>query len=144
MFTNTKKGVIIYTDQNKSETNPGGNRYEVQQKSNHEKSMGNQERKCKKYFFIMFKDGMGKDIREKMIAKLDLGSLLTARGELATDEVECLVGLIFSSAIGDYREKSNWAKKLNEKKNDCSASLDLYIQTESLKEMTLAERLTGL
>ena len=55
MLTNTKKGVIIYTDQNKSETNPGGNRYEVQQKSNHEKSMGNQERKCKKYFFIMYK-----------------------------------------------------------------------------------------
>ena len=143
MFTNTKKGVIIYTDQNKSETNPGGNRYEVQQKSNHEKSMGNQEN-AKNIFSLCLKMAWAKDIREKMIAKLDLGSLLTARGELATDEVECLVGLIFSSAIGDYREKSNWAKKLNEKKNDCSASLDLYIQTESLKEMTLAERLTGL
>ncbi len=99
---------------------------------------------AKNIFSLCLKMAWAKDIREKMIAKLDLGSLLTARGELATDEVECLVGLIFSSAIGDYREKSNWAKKLNEKKNDCSASLDLYIQTESLKEMTLAERLTGL
>lgn len=71
---------------------------------------------AKNIFSLCLKMAWAKDIREKMIAKLDLGSLLTARGELATDEVECLVGLIFSSAIGDYREKSNWAKKLNEKK----------------------------
>lgn len=60
-----------------------------------------------------------KDIREKMIAKLDVDNLLTERGDLdmnTVDDMENLMGLSFLGCTGSYREKTDWAKKLHAKK----------------------------
>lgn len=131
---------IIYTDQNKSKTNSGGNGYEVQQKRDYEKSMGDQERECEQHFRIVLENGVGnrkkaaeekelpelqgsvkqiawaKDIREKIIAKLDMGNLLTNRGELMTEWAEDFMGRKFLLTCVTFLDKTDWAKKLTEKK----------------------------
>lgn len=57
-----------------------------------------------------------KDIREKIIAKLDMGNLLTDRGELTTDWAEDFMGRKFLLIGATFFDKTDWAKKLTEKR----------------------------
>lgn len=57
-----------------------------------------------------------KDIREKIIAKLDMGNLLTDRGELTTEWAEDFMGHKFLLLGATFFDKTEWAKKLTEKR----------------------------
>jgi len=57
-----------------------------------------------------------KDIREKIIAKLDMGNLLTNRGELMTEWAEDFMGRKFLLTCVTFLDKTDWAKKLTEKR----------------------------
>ncbi len=68
-----------------------------------------------------------KDIREKIIAKLDMGNLLTNRGELMTEWAEDFMGRKFLLTCVTFLDKTDWAKKLTEKKRTIVRKIQIGI-----------------